>query len=61
MKQRPTGAPSLRKRLVRIALAALAVVLAALLFDLVLLAVLEGAVNGAGEIRHIYEGQIVVA
>lgn len=43
----------------RIVIIAALVLLAALIFDLGLLAFLEKVVNRAGDIKHIYETQIV--
>ncbi len=45
---------------VRIALVLAIVLLAAVIFDLGLLAFLEKVVNRAGDIKHIYETQIVI-
>lgn len=44
----------------RIALVLALVLLAALVFDLGLLAFLERAVNRTGDIKHVYETQIVI-
>ncbi|MBQ3094926.1 MAG: hypothetical protein IJC53_00635 [Clostridia bacterium] len=57
--QTPFSGLSVRWKAARIALIVLLVILAALILDIALLTFLEKAVNRAGDIRHIYETQIV--
>ena len=58
--QTPFSGLSVRWKAARIALIVLLVILAALILDIALLTFLEKAVNRTGDIKHVYETQIVI-